>query len=276
MDCHLHVYSKDTSAFPWANPKGAVPPEPSGVEDYLDIAGRAGITKAVLVQPSAYALDSSYMRAVVDRYPDRFRFMVIADYRNENGPRGLEKEMEDPRMCGGRLNLIADERTPEVLGKDPSVLRTVEVLAEKKKVVGLHIRQDQFGLAEAIAARFPQGRFVVDHLGYPEPAETVPSSYAKTIDRLAGIGNVYFKLSGYEMKSKAGYPFKDMTAFAACLLEKAGSKRCLWASNYPFVGLASKVEQVLGLVDGLTAGDGEVESDILFRTGESLFWKGSR
>lgn len=274
IDGHLHVYAKDKNAFPWANAKAAAPPEPAEAADYLRIADRAGITRAVLLQPGAYALDSRYMRSVVDMYPDRFRFMVIADYRDAAGYAVLEKEAADSRMCGARLNLMGDDRPADALAKDDAVLRAAGALAGREKIVDLHVRLDQFGLVEALAARFPDARFIVDHMGYPEPSESVPDSYAAAVGNLASLGNVYFKLSGYEMKSKTGFPFTDMMGFARCILEKAGPARCLWASNYPFVNLAAGVEQALSLVDGLAGGDEEVKADLLYRTAESLFWKG--
>ncbi len=271
LDTHLHVYATDLRAYPRAAGGASPPSEPAEAADYLAAARRAGIEKAVLVQPSAYAGDTRYIRRVADEHPEVFRFVVIAAYRDDDGPAALERECDHPRMRGGRFNLTADNRPPETLAGDPALLRTLGVLAGRGRVADLHVNSGGLGLAAELAARFPETPFIVDHMGYPEPGGYPDGAYADAVRRLASRGNVYFKLSGFEMKSRTGFPFADMTEYAAFILETAGSRRCMWGSNYPFVNATAGIAEVLGRVREIV-GPGAA-ADVFYETGYSLFWR---
>ena len=70
IDTHVHVYSLDEVTYPRLNVKTQPPPEPAEAEDYLRVAGKNSISKAVLVQPTFYGTDTRYIFHVASKYPD--------------------------------------------------------------------------------------------------------------------------------------------------------------------------------------------------------------
>src|SRR5258705_179068 len=60
-DCHMHVYEPDYPLAPTA--VAAAPPGP--LSEYLTIRARLGLTRTVLVQPTAYGADNACMLAAI-------------------------------------------------------------------------------------------------------------------------------------------------------------------------------------------------------------------
>src|SRR5690348_1612523 len=74
-DCHMHVFEVRFSL----SPKRTYTPAPAPLEQYRKVATALGLTRAVVVQPSAYGTDNSCTLDAVERLGASARAVIGLD-----------------------------------------------------------------------------------------------------------------------------------------------------------------------------------------------------
>jgi L-fuconolactonase len=192
-----------------------------------------GVDGAVLVSPfSMYRYDASYAKEVYAAHPDRFGLVkpvdptdpaaleTIADWASANGTVGI------------RVFLRDDVSTDPA---DPAINRVLATAAQHSLPVNLACtgRLDQAG---QLAARNPNTRLVIDHLGLPQPHEPPPpadpfADLPKLL-ALAAHDNVAVKISGACTLSHDPFPYKDLWDPLGRVFEVFGFDRCMWGTDW--------------------------------------------
>jgi D-galactarolactone isomerase len=223
-DCHIHVFMAGAPLAPTAT---AAPPD-APLEAYLDVRRRLGVSRCVIVQPSAYGADNRVTTAALGALGDRAR--GVATIEPDISDDGLQA-LTNAGMRGLRFHML------------PGGIYSWEqlpTLAAKVQAHGWHVQVQLDGRtlvdhADKLAAL--PGLAVIDHVGkFLEPVDVNHPAF-KALLRLVDSGRVYVKLSAPYEVSKAGPPhYEDVGALARALV-RAAPERMLWASNWPFVGI---------------------------------------
>ena len=195
LDSQVHAYERNHPGRPWIGTLYG-PPEVTGDQmvaamDAVDIDG------AILVSPfSMYRYDASYAIEVFAAHPRRFRLVkpvdptdpavvdTIADWAATEGTAGIRIFLRD--------NASTDPA-------DPAINRVLATAAQHSLPVNVACtgRLDQAG---QLAARNPNTRLVIDHLGLPQPHEPPPPAQPfadlPKLLALAAHDNVAVKISG--------------------------------------------------------------------------------
>jgi L-fucono-1,5-lactonase len=114
--------------------------------------------------------------------------------------------------------------------------------------------------AKELVRKFPNQRFVVDHLAKPLIKSGVLEPWKKEIIALAELPNVFCKISGMvtEADWKGWHP-NDFTPYLDVALEAFGSKRLLFGSDWPVCTVAASYRQqfelVKSFIHSLSAGE---------------------
>ena len=94
-------------------------------------------------------------------------------------------------------------------------------------------RLEQIG---PLAARHPNTRIVVDHLGLLQPFEppkpAAPWADLPKLLALAAHDNVVVKISGAGTLSKEPFPYKDIWDPLRRIFEAFGLDRCMWGTDW--------------------------------------------
>ncbi len=121
-----------------------------------------------------------------------------------------------------------------------------------------------------LAARYPNLRLVVDHLGLPQPPLEAPDS--PPFARLPGLlelavhPNVAVKLCGAPSLSLQPYPFEDVWAPVRQILDAFGASRVMWASDISrFQGRVGWALRIPGADQHYTGKHSYAESLALYR-----------
>lgn len=211
-DCHVHVY--DPRRAPGAD-KGA----------YLALQRRLGLSRGVLVQPSAYGTDNSlHLAALKALGRDRCRLVVV-----------LPADASDAELARLDAEGVRGVRFNLKLG-GPLRLDDLMPMARRLAPLGWHCQVNmtpaQLVQAAGMLRRLPC-RLVLDHLGQVPQPDGVGSEAFATIRRLLDTGRVWVKLSGPYITSRLGPPaYADAGAIAAALA-RAAPERVLWGSDWP-------------------------------------------
>ena len=221
-DTHLHFYDPKFMQVPGA----ATPPAGATADAYRALQQRLGLTRAVIVQPSAYGKDNRCTVAGIAALGiERTRGIAVADTSV------TDTELASLTQAGIRGVRFL------MLGNNPALpWQMLDEIAHRVQRVGWHVQLQLDGRTlperEAQIMRWP-GTIVIDHNGkFLEPVAVNDPAFACLL-RILDSGRVWVKLSAPYETSKAGPPrYEDVGRLARALV-KAAPERTLWASNWP-------------------------------------------
>ncbi len=249
VDSHLHVWSDDPDRFPWRPLPGfGAPTIPGSLDLLLQLQAESGVDKAVLVQPSNYGYDHSYLLDCCHRYPDRLAAVCLVDPEDPASPQTLERLVREEGFGGMRLRPLCSPDDWSWMSS-PVVCALWEKAAELDVPISFLILPNQMRALEDMVARYPQVKVIVDHFGrqYREESPTYPS--AQGLLRLAEYPNTYVKVSALSSASKEPYPYPDSLGLIERIYERFGARRLMWGTDFPYVQLKEGYRRARELVD---------------------------
>jgi L-fuconolactonase len=140
----------------------------------------------------------------------------------------------------------------------------VRLLAEFDLTCDLCIFHDQLPSVVRLVEQCPKVRFVLDHLGKPAIREGLFDSWNGNIRELAGLPNVYCKLSGVVTEADHDlWTESEIRPYLETAIDAFGSERVMFGSDWPVVNLAANWKDWIDTVRRL-ATDTKVPPDKLF------------
>jgi L-fuconolactonase len=231
LDSQVHAYERNHRGRPWIGTLYG-PPEVTG-DQMVAAMDAVGVDGAILVSPfSMYRYDASYALEVFAAHPSRFRLVkpvdptdaavvdTIADWAATDGTVGIRIFLRD--------NASTDPA-------DPAINRVLAAAAQHSLPVNVACtgRLDQ---ARELAARNPNTRLVIDHLGLSQPHEPPPplEPFAELpkLLALAAHDNVAVKVSGACTLSHERFPYKDIWGPVGVVFDAFGFDRCMWGTDW--------------------------------------------
>jgi predicted TIM-barrel fold metal-dependent hydrolase len=234
VDCHCHVL--DPARFAYA-PDVAYRPagqEVAPLEQYLQVMDAYGIHNALMVGPnSGYQFDNRCLLDAVARGGGRFKGIAVValDIRRE-----ALLELRARGIVGVAFNATL-LGTAHYQGTD-ALLRT---LSELDMVLSLQVEGDQLVELRPLLER-SDVRVLIDHCGRPTAGAGVGQPGFRALLGLARRGGVAVKLSGQQKFSALPPPYDDTRPYLEALLEAFTLDACLWASDWPFLRAAQRLD----------------------------------
>jgi L-fuconolactonase len=266
IDAQVHAYERNHPGRPWIGTLHG-PAEVTG-DDMVAAMDAVGVDGALLVSPfSMYRYDASYALDVYAAHPTRFRLIkpvdstdpavgeTIADWADTEGTVAIRVMMRD--------NVSTDPA-------DPGLNRVLAAAAKHKLPVNLlaYGRLPQVGL---LAARNPNTKLVIDHLGlqqpFEPPAPANPFADLPSLLALASHDNIVVKITGACTLSHRPFPYADIWSPLGRIFDAFGFDRCMWGTDWTrAVGLLTYREGV----ESFRINDRLSDSDRAALMGETL------
>ena len=231
IDAQVHAYERDHPGRPWAGVLHG-PPEVTG-DEMVKAMDAVGVDGAILVSAfTMYRFDASYAVSVRNRHPGRFALVKPVDTRNP----AVEEVIADWAATEGTvaIRIMMNQDVPEDPA-DPGVARVLAAAGRHGLPVNLLCwgRLDQ---VDALAARHPGTRLVVDHLGlqqpFEPPAPAQPFAELPKVLKLAAHENVVVKITGACTLSHQPFPYADIWDPLARIFDAFGLDRCMWGTDW--------------------------------------------
>jgi predicted TIM-barrel fold metal-dependent hydrolase len=224
----VHVFAPDR--FPYAA-KRTYTPGPASVDDLLAFAGRIGMSRCVVVQPSVYGVDHACLLEALRVLGNRARGVAVIDPE-----RTSDQELDRLDKAGVRsvrINLATEGAT------DPVAAARI-LAATSRRVVGrgwsiqVYAGLDVLAALKDSIARLPVP-LVLDHFaGASGKGGRGQPGFTDLIELLAD-GKVHVKLSAPYRSSRRGPGYEDMEGIARAFIA-AAPERMVWASDWPHTG----------------------------------------
>ncbi len=270
IDAHQHYWRYDPSEYGWID--GPLAPLR---RDFLpaDAAVEmraAGFDHAVAVQARQTREETRWLLALADRHPVIAGVVGWVDLRADDLDAQLEALVEHPRLVGVRHVVQAE---PDDFLARPDVRRGIGRLEHFGLAYDILVYARQIPRAIDLATAFPATRFVLDHLGKPEIRTGAFDAWRSDLDRLAGLANVYAKLSGLvtEADWRTWTP-DSLGAHVHAALDAFGADRLMIGSDWPVCTVAGRYGEVMQVVTAALKGRTTAERDAVLGDTARRFW----
>ena len=268
IDAHVHLWTLDPDKYPWSPIGSYIPEKSAPKEDFLRLMDQAGVDRVVVVQPTPYGWDNSYLMDVCSEEGDRFKKIVLVDPDSLSASEDLEKLVEKS-ADGLRINL---HLKPIEKWENDRFISLIDTAQALEIPICFQLTPDYFSLIRSLAVQFGNLKIVLDHLGRPLKGSCLKDELFDGLLKLAEYKYIFVKLSGLNYFSEETKPYRDTWPLLRAAKEAYSAKRCMWGSDYPFVNDHWSYEEQL---DTLKKELGFSESDlewILGRTAETVWW----
>lgn len=234
VESHVHIWTQDEK-YPFAPtlPDVPVPATNATAEMLLDETGRAGVDHVVLVQPSTYGWDNSYLADSIARYPQRLAGVCLVDPLDEEAPDRLEYWVREHNFHGVRLHAVRPDSA--------SWFTTVQTgriwgrAADLGIPICLLLDVVHAPMVAEMVKRFPNVDVVLDHMGRIDVTEQPPYPIFRRFLDLANFPRTYAKVSGMLHYSNEAYPFTDTHPFFRLAKDAWGPERLMWGTDWPML-----------------------------------------
>lgn len=232
-DSHMHVFephSLDSPAAPYH-------PIPSSLSQALAFESSLGLSNMVLVQPSCYGNDNSYLLSALRQLGDRRARGVVAFDPYTTSPETLQ-QWHRLGVRGVRINLKSVDATMDRSSFEKLLRCTADAVRALFWVIQLYIPMDLVAWLAEFAHELDV-KICLDHFGAPDLSSpsidpTDPYSipgFQSLVDLLAQ-GKTYVKFSAPYRVSRDP-TLCDLAPLALELLRVAGTTRLVFATDWP-------------------------------------------
>lgn len=254
IDSQVHIYAANTPERPW----DTVPNWPDHVtgDEMVAAMDSLGVDGAIFVNAfSMYQYDTSYAIEVQRAHPGRFGLVRPIDPDDPAAAETIADWKNTPGTVGIRLRLT---HGPERDWDDPGIATILREAVRHDFPVNM-LCWGRLDAGTALVDRYPDTRFVIDHLGllqpHDPPAPPEPWADLPKVLELAKRPNAVIKVSGACTLSHEPFPFPDIWDPLARVFDAWGIDRCLWGTDWTRAHAVVNFEQAtepFRLTDRLT------------------------
>ena len=221
VDCHMHIYD---ARVPFCAGAG-LPHADASIVEYRDLQARLGLSRAVVVTPSAYGANNAVTLEAIAALGDCARGVAIVDQAVS------EREL-DVLHAGG----IRGARFNFNLSPMPTI-DALKALAPRLAERGWHVQIGMRAprlLTEAATLRALPGILVLEHCaGISAAADDRCGPAWQLVQELLDTGRCWVKLSGPYLRDPSGSPaYPLLRPYIHDLVARAPT-RLVWGSDWP-------------------------------------------
>jgi L-fuconolactonase len=252
IDAHQHFWHYDPAEYAWIDKTMA------GLRrDYLpDEAqremGRAGFDACVAVQARQTLEETRWLLALADAHPVIAGVVGWIDLQAQDARQQLERFRDHPKLVGVR-HIVQSEPDDRFMLR-PAFCRGIALLETFGLSYDIVVYRRHLAAAAELAARFPEQRFVLDHLGKPDIRHGERRSWERDIRALAACPNVSAKVSGLVTEADwTGWTPSDIRPYLDVAFDGFGADRLMIGSDWPVSTVAADYARVMAVVSDYLA-----------------------
>ena len=230
IDTHTHVVSADNARYPLSpgvdSEQGWHREHPIDTETLLSLADAAGVRAVALVQAiSCYGFDNRYVLDSARLHAQRTIAIGALRPEDPNGIAALRRDVIEGGARGVRLFSFGGATSSL---DHPAMPELMAAAVDLDIPVVILTAPGQLASILAVAKAFPSVRFVLDHCGFADLGGDDSFPAAGALFALVEWRNMHLKVSSMTLRATA-HP----EALWATLVERFGSERLMWGSDYP-------------------------------------------
>ena len=274
IDAHQHFWTYRADEYGWIEDAMALlrrdylPPESA-----REMAS-VGCDACIAVQARQTLDETRWLLALADAHP---RIAGVVGWVDLQAPtsdvrRQLASFGAHPKFVGIR-HIVQAEPDDRFLLR-PQVLEGLAVVAEFGLAFDLLIYARHLPVAAECVARFPDQRFVLDHMAKPNVRDREMDAWERDVRLLATLPNVTAKLSGLVTEADwRGWTADDIKPYLDVAFDAFGWQRLLIGSDWPVCLVAATYSQTMHVVLDYLASRPVHERDAVLDRNARRLWR---
>lgn len=272
IDAHQHFWHYHAANFPWIDAAKAPLMRdylPADLEPHLHASG---FDACVAVQARHDVDETRFLLEMARAHAFVAGVVAWLDLQAEDLREQLVYWAADPKLVGIR-HIVHDEPDDRFMLR-PAFLGGLGRLAEFDLTYDLLLFPRHLPAAADVVARFPDQRFVVDHLAKPPIKAREIDAWARDLARVAAYPNVCAKLSGLVTEADwSRWTPADLRPYLEVALACFGADRLMVGSDWPVCTLAGDYSRVMDVVVRFAEEQSPAERDAMLGGTAARFWR---
>jgi L-fuconolactonase len=260
IDSHQHFWRYDARRDSWITEEMSVLKRDFLPQDLLPELAANDIGASIAVQADQSERETLFLLDCAARHAEIAGVVGWVDLCSPDVPERLAFFSQFKKLRGFRHVVQTEPDDRFLLRED--FCRGVACLSEFGFTYDILIYPKQLGAACEFVQKFPQQRFVIDHLAKPAIRAKEIDSWCAQISAIARHPNVFCKLSGLVTEADwRRWSADDCKPYLDVVFDAFGADRLMFGSDWPVCLLAGTYRQVKHLIADYTrnlpAGDRE-------------------
>jgi len=271
IDAHQHFWRYNAAEYDWID--GSMTRLrrdflPSDLEPELRQKGFDG---SIAVQARQSLEETNWLLKLAAGSPRILGVVGWVDLRSPDVRKQLENLCGETKLVGVR-HIVQSEPDERFL-LQAEFLRGIAMLEGFGLTYDILIYPRHLAVAAEFVQRFPQQRFVLDHLAKPLIRKRIEEPWKGDLRELAKWPNVFCKLSGMVTEADWGsWKADDFRSYLDAAFEYFGAERLMIGSDWPVCTVAGSYSAVMSIVmEYLTKFPGEA-ADAVLGGNAQRFW----
>jgi L-fuconolactonase len=248
IDAHQHFWCYDPAEHVWMTDEMGALKRDFLPGDLKPVLERAGYDGTIAVQARQNPEETAWLLELAGRHPFIKGVVGWVDLRSPAVRDQLEKFASDPLLKGVR-HVVHDEPDDRFM-LNPAFLRGIGLLAEFDLAYDLLLFPRHLQVAVNVVERFPEQKFLLDHIGKPDIRGQVFTPWDQDLKTLAAFQNVYCKLSGMVTEAAwKAWTYDDFVPALDIVFDGFGPDRVMIGSDWPVCSLSGDYQAVMEIVE---------------------------
>ena len=248
IDAHQHFWRYHPVDYAWIDGSMAAIQKDFLPGDLRPLLQQQGFDGTVLVQTEQSEESNDFMLALGKEHAFIKGVVGWTDLTAADIHDKLAQYREHRLLKGFRHILQGETDRAFMLRED--FLRGIAALHSFSFTYDILIFPDQLPYLEAFVRKFPEQRFVVDHLAKPYIKKGEIAEWKKGMRSIAAFPNVFCKVSGMVTEADwQHWKIEDFSPFLDEVVSAFGTERLLYGSDWPVCLVAASYQQQLGILE---------------------------
>ena len=247
IDSHQHFWNYEPEKHSWIDDEMSVIRRDFLSDDLQKVFAENGVDACVAVQADQTTEETDFLISIAEN--NNFIKGVVGwvDLRSESIEDDLLKYKKYNVVKGFR-HVVQGEQDHNFMLR-PEFLRGIDLLGKYDLCYDILIFPHQLGATLELVKKFPNQKFVIDHIAKPYIKDGFFEGWAVMMREIAKHQNVYCKISG--MITEADYKTwtpEQVHPYMKLVLESFGASRVMYGSDWPVCLVAGNYSIVKALV----------------------------
>ena len=247
IDSHQHFWNYEPEKHSWIDDEMSVIRRDFLSDDLQKVFDENGVDACVAVQADQTTEETDFLISLAEN--NNFIKGVVGwvDLRSESIEEDLLKYKKYDVVKGFR-HVVQEEQDHNFMLR-PEFLNGIELLGKYDLCYDILIFPHQLGAALELVKKFPNQKFVIDHIAKPYIKDGFFEGWAVMMREIAKNQKVYCKISGMitEADHKTWTP-EQVHPYMKLVLESFGAGRVMYGSDWPVCLVAGNYSIVKALV----------------------------
>ena len=247
IDSHQHFWKYDPVKHDWIGDDMAVIRRDFLPEDLAPVLQENDVQGCVAVQADQSTGETDFLLGLSKQH-DFIRGVVgWTDLQSPGVEEALAAYSSEPALKGFR-HILQGEQQRDLCLQQP-FLNGISLLEKYNFSYDILILQDQLRFVPELVSRFPNQRFVIDHLAKPGIRAGDISNWKRDIELLSPYENVHCKISGMVTEADLqNWKSEDFIPYLDVVLNAFSIKRVMYGSDWPVCLAAGNYTEVIHIV----------------------------